>query len=207
MAGACELSSCQLGPIGSPSFGYGDFGPMSATVGTTTVPLRYDRDSYPTVAFPASVMLGEGGIMKFHGGRSPDVPTFDVAATIPGLAVITSPVPAANGGAPIIDTSHDLSVTWAPISIGQITFRLSVMDSPIGLRELSVECTFDGVPGTGVVPQTILSSLKEMAGTSSTYASISSELQATTVAHGLTIVTMSDQESPTAGKYFEVALQ
>jgi hypothetical protein len=42
-AGACRLTSCQFGGIGCPSPGYGNFGPISASIGTTTVPLVYDR--------------------------------------------------------------------------------------------------------------------------------------------------------------------
>jgi hypothetical protein len=205
--GACQLTSCQLGGIGSPGGGYGNFGPMSASVGTTTVPLTYDGTGYGTVYFPSSIVLGTGGTMTFHGGNGAGVPTFDVSATIPGLAVITSPVPRTDGGAAIIDTSRDLSVTWSPISIGQIQFALNGGSSSTGGVAISVACTFEGASGSGTVPHTILSSLKEMSGTSPTYAGLSSELEATTVVGGLTIVTQSYQNSPTTGRDFNVTLQ
>jgi hypothetical protein len=93
VSGGCQLTSCQVGGIGSPGGGYGNFGPISATVGTTAIPLDYKGDGYPTEYFPAAVTLAEGGIMTFQGGNGGSVPTFDISATIPGLAVITSPVP------------------------------------------------------------------------------------------------------------------
>jgi len=145
--------------------------------------------------------------MTFRGGNAPGVPAFDVSATIPGLAVITSPVPTTDGGAAIIDTSRDLLVTWVPISIGQIEFGLSGGSSSIGGVAISVACTFDGASGSGVVPRTLLSTLKEMSGTSPAVAGMSSELEATTVVDGLTIVTQSYQRSPTTGRDFNVTLQ
>ena len=206
-AGACQLTSCQLGGVGSPAMGYGNFGPMSATVGTTTVALTYDGFGYPTVGFPSSIALETGGTMTFRGGNGAGVPTFDVAATIPGVGVITSPVPATDGGAAIVDTSQDLTVTWAPISIGQINFRLYGGDSSAGGVAISIACTFAGASGSGVVPQTLLASLKEMSGTSAAYAGLTSELDTTTVVDGLTIVTQSHQSSPTPSRDFDVTLQ
>ena len=206
-AGACQLTSCQLGGIGTPGPGHGNFGPMSASVGTTTVPLTYNGVGYGTVYFPPSITLGMGGTMSFHGGNGADVPTFDVSATIPGLAVITSPVPTTNGGAALIDTSQDLSVTWLPISLGQIQFRLKGGSSLPGGVAISVACTFEGASGAGVVPQALLSTLKEMSGASPTYASLSSELDANTVVNGLTIVTQSFQNSAPTGSDFNVTLQ
>jgi len=206
-AGACQLTSCQLGGIGSPVMGYGNFGPMSATVGTTTVPISYIRAGYPTVAFPSSITLGTGGIMTFRGGNGLDVPRFIVSATIPGLAVITSPVPTTAGGAAIIDTSQDLPVTWLPISIGQVHFRLYGGDRVPGGGAISVACTFEGTSGSDVVPQSLLSSLMAMSGSSATYAGLSSELDATTVVDGLTITTEGYQLSPTVGHDFNVTLQ
>jgi hypothetical protein len=135
------------------------------------------------------------------------VPTFDVSATIPGLAVITSPVPTTDGSAVIIDTSEDLSVTWLPISIGQIHFRLDGGSSIPGGTAIAIACTFEGASGSGVVPHTLLSSLKEMAATGPTYAGLSSELDATTAVHGLTITTMSYQNSTTMNRDFNVTLQ
>jgi hypothetical protein len=207
VAGACQLTSCQLGGIGSPSQGYGNFGPMTASVGATTVRLTYDGYGYPNVYFPSSVTLGTAGTMTFHGGNGAGVPRFDVSATIPGLAVITSPVPTTDGGAAIIDASQDLSVTWSPISIGQVHFRLSGGTYSIGGVAISIACTFEGASGAGVVPHTILSSLKEMSGTSATYAGLSSELEATTVVGGLTIMTESFQNSPATAHDFNVILQ
>jgi hypothetical protein len=180
---------------------------MSATVGTTTVPLTYNGTGYPTVDFPSSIALGTGGTMTFRGGDGTVVPAFDISATIPGLAVITSPVPTTDGGAAIIDTSQDLSVTWLPISIGQIQFSLTGGSGSIGGVALSVACTFEGASGSGVVPQTILSSLKEMSGTNPTYAGLSSELEVTTVVDGLTIETQSYQNSPATAHDFNVTLQ
>ena len=207
VAGACQLTSCQLGGIGSPRPGYGNFGPISASVGTTTVPLTYDGVGYGTVYFPPSITLGMGGTMRFQGGNGAGVPTFDVSATIPGLAVITSPVPTTDGGAALIDTSQDLSVTWLPISIGQIQFQLKGGSSSPGGGAISVACTFEGASGAGVVPQAFLSTLKEMSGASPTYAGLRSELDATTVANGLTIVTESFQNSQSNGRDFNVTLQ
>jgi hypothetical protein len=206
-AGACQLTSCQLGGIGSPRAGYGNFGPMSATVGTTTVPLTYDRSGYPTVGFPPSIALGTEGTMTFHGGNGAGVPMFEVSATIPGIAAITSPVPATDGGAAIIDTSQDPSVTWSPISIGQIQFQLYGGSFSVGGVAISVVCAFEGASGSGVVPHALLSSLKEMSGTSPTYGGLSSELDATTVVDGLTIVTQSFQNPPTPRHDFNVTLQ
>lgn len=207
-AGACQLTSCTMGGIGSPSPGYGNFGPLSASIGTTTEPITYNGTGYPTVYFPSSVTLGTGGTMTFHGGNGASVPTFDVSATIPGLAVITSPVPKSDGGAAIINTSQDLSVTWLPISIGQINFELQGgASSSVGGMAISVACTFVGAAGSGVVPQTLLASLKGMSGSSPTYADVNSELTATTVVDGLTIVTQSYQSSPTTIHSFNVTLQ
>lgn len=207
IAGACQLTSCQLGGIASPRGGYGNFGPMSASVGTTTVPLTYDGVGYPTVYFPPSITLGMGGTMRFHGGNGAGVPTFDVSATIPGLAVITSPVPTTDGGAALIDISQDLAVTWLPISIGQIQFELKGGSSSPGGVAISVACTFEGAAGAGVVPQAFLSTLKEMSGASPTYAGLNSELDATTVVNGLTIVIQSFQNSQSNGRDFIVTLQ
>jgi hypothetical protein len=58
-----------------------------------------------------------------------------------------------------------------------------------------------------VVPQAFLSTLKEMSGASPTYAGLRSELDATTVANGLTIVTESFQNSQSNGRDFNVTLQ
>jgi len=125
VAGACRLASCVNGGIGSPRWGYGNFGPISVSAGTTTVVLSYKDVGYPTVYFPSGITLGEGDTMTFRGdGNGADVPAFNVSATIPGLAVLTSPVPSTTGGAAIIDTSQDLTVTWMPISIGQVSFTL-----------------------------------------------------------------------------------
>jgi hypothetical protein len=148
-----------------------------------------------------------GGTMRFQGGNGAGVPTFDVSATIPGLAVITSPVPTTDGGAALIDTSQDLAVTWLPISIGQIQFQLKGGSSSPGGGAISVACTFEGASGAGVVPQAFLSTLKEMSGASPTYAGLRSELDATTVANGLTIVTESFQNSQSNGRDFNVTLQ
>jgi hypothetical protein len=185
---------------------------MSVTVGTTTVPLTYDFTGYPTVTFPASITLGTGGAMTFHGGNGASVPTFDVAAIIPGLGVMTLPVPAADGGATIVDTSQDLSVTWMPISIGLINFTLlgaqqSAVSNPIDEVEYSIQCAFDGASGSGVVPQALLSAVKEMAGSLQMYADLSSELDAATTVDGLTIVTRSFQTASDPATGFEVTLQ
>lgn len=206
-AGACQLTSCKLGGIGSPGGGYGNFGPISASVGATTVSITYNGTGYPTVYFPSSVTLAAGGTMTFRGGNGADVPRFDVTATIPGLGVITSPVPTTDGGAAVIDTTRDLTVTWLPISIGQIKFGLDGGTSSVGGTAVSLACTFDGASGSGVVPGALLSSLKQTSGASSAHGSLSSELDATTVIDGLTIVTQSFQNSPTSGREFDVTLE
>jgi hypothetical protein len=195
-----------MGGIGSPGPGYGNFGPLSASVGTTTVAITYDGYGYGTV--PSSVALGTGGTMTFRGGNGIDVPLIDVAATIPGLGVITSPVPATNGGAVIVDTSQDLTVTWVPISIGQIKFGLDDGGTwAVGASTVSIGCTFDGASGSGVVPRALLSSLKAMSGTSPVHGGLSSELDTTTVIDGLTVQTQSFQSSPTGGKELVVTLE
>jgi hypothetical protein len=207
VAGACELTSCQLGGIGSPGRGYGNLGPITASVGATTVSLDYNGTGYPTVYFPSSVTLAAGGTMTFRGGNGAGVPRFDVSATIPGIGVITSPVATTSGGAAIIDTSQDLTVTWRPIPIGQIKFGLRGGTTSVGGTAVSVACTFGGASGSGVVPRALLSSLKQMSGASPTYGSLSSELDATTVVDGLTIVTQSFQNSPPSGREFDVTLE
>jgi hypothetical protein len=211
-SGACQLTSCEDGPIGDPAPGYGNIGPVSASIGTTTVLLTYDLEGYPTVAFPSSIALGEGGIMEFRGGNRGGVPAFDVTATIPGLAVMTSPALTTDGGSAIIDTSHDLSVTWAPISIGQVHFQLQGVILPasppsIGEIVISLDCTFEGAAGAGVVPRGLLSSLKAMSGTNPTYAGLGSEVNVTTVVGGLTIVTRSSQRSPATERDIDVTLE
>jgi hypothetical protein len=211
-AGTCQLTSCQGGGVGSPVAGYGNFGPVSVSVGGTTVLMTYGGFGYPTVGFPSSIALGEGGIMEFRGGGSGGgVPAFDISVTIPGLAVMSSPALATDGGSAIIDTSRDLSVTWAPISIGQVQFKLEAVIPPtlaIGIGPIvSVACTFEGASGSGVVPQALLSSLKVMAGTNPMYAGLSSGLDVTTVVDGLPILTRSAQGTPAGGRDIEVILQ
>ncbi len=49
--------------------------------------------------------------------------------------------------------------------------------------------------------------MKQMSGTSPTYAGLGSELEATTVVDGLTIVTQSQQTSATTDHDFNVTLQ
>ena len=200
-AGACELTSCQNGGIGSPEPGYGNFGPITASVGATSVALTYNGIGYPTEYFPSSVTLGAGGTMTFHGSA---LYPFDVSVTIPGLGVITSPAPATDGGAAIIDTSQDLTVTWLPISIGQIKFGLEGGTSMPGGTSVSIACTFDGASGSGVVSGALLSSLKQISGANATYGELLSELEATTVVGGLTIVTQSYQSG---GRGFDVTLE
>jgi hypothetical protein len=206
-AGACQLTSCKLGGIGSPVPGYGDFGPISASVGTTAVIIDYNGFGYPTTYFPSSVTLAPGGTMTFRGGNGAQVPKFDVSATVPGVGVITSPVPTTDGGAAIIDTSQDLTVTWLPIPIGQIKFGLDGGAVSVGGTAVSVACTFDGATGSGVVAQALLSSLKGMSGANPTYGILSSELDATTVVDGLTIVTQSFQNTPPSDRGFNVTLE
>jgi hypothetical protein len=206
-AGSCQLTSCKLGGIGSPARGYGNLGPISASVGATTVALIYNGVGYGTVYFPSSITLGTGDTMTFRGGNGAPVPAFDVSATIPGLAVITSPVPVTDGGTAMIDTSQDLSVTWLPISLGRVHFQLDGGTAVPGGVAISVTCAFEGASGSGVVPHTLLSSLKEMSGTSPTYARVRSALEVTAVVDGLTIVTRSHQSSPSANRAFNVTLR
>jgi hypothetical protein len=196
-----------MGGIGSPAWGYGNFGPISVTVGSTTVPLTYAQAGYPTIGFPSPVSLGTGGTMTFRGGGACGVPAFDITATIPGHAVLASPAPTADGGAPVIDTSQDLSVTWPAISIGQAHFDLSGGSWQIGDTAITVRCTFDGSAGSGTVSHTLLSSLKTMAGTTPVYADMWSDLEVTTVVSGLTITTQSGPGSTAADRAFNVTLQ
>jgi hypothetical protein len=208
VAGACQLLSCLNGGIGSPGRGYGNFGPISVSAGTTTVSLSYRDTGYPTVYFPPPVALGEGDTMTFRGeGNGAGVPPFNVSATIPGLPIITSPVPPTTDGAAIIDTSQDLTVTWMPISIGQVSFTLRGGSVDVGDVSLSVACTFEGASGAGVVPQALLSSIKQMSGASSTYGNLRPVLVVTSVVDGRTIVTESGQNSPIANHAFNVKLQ
>lgn len=231
--GACLLTWCQGCAIADPTLGAGNLGPMSASVGATTVPITYDgNNGYGAVSFPSSITLGTGGIVTFRGGNGCSVPAFDVSITIPGVAVINSPVPTTDGGAAIIDTSQDLSVTWLPISIGQIQFEV-LSELASNCEDVSITCTYDGASGSGVVPHALLSMLKEMsdpqsadgaseggtadagapAGSSSTYtfAALSSQLETTTVVDGLIIETQSYQNppknSPAARDSFKVILQ
>jgi len=82
--GACQLTSCKVGGVGSLVPGCGNFGPISASVGATTVHLTYDGIGYGTLYFPSSVTLGIGGTMTFHRGNAAAFRAFDVSATIPG---------------------------------------------------------------------------------------------------------------------------
>ena len=206
-AGACQLLSCQLGGIGDPGGGYGNYGTISATADGTTEPIAYNGIGYPSVYFPSSVTLNEGDTMTFKGGNGGSIPSFDVTATIPGRGVITSPVPTTDGGTAAIDTSKDLAVSWQPISIGQIHFSFSGGGEAPGSVAVSVNCTFPGASGSGVVPQALLSSLKEMSSGASVYAGLSSELDVTTVVNGLTVVTQSFQNSAADSQSFNVKLE
>jgi len=206
-AGACWVTSCQIGGIGSPTPGYGNFGPMTASVGTTTVALTYNGTGYGTVYFPSPITLGTGGIMTFRGGNGSGVPRFQVSATIPGQAVITSPIPTTDGGTTVIDTSRDLSVTWLPISIGQVHFRIDGGTYEPGKVATWIECVFGGTAGSGIVYSTVLSSMKEMVGSTATYASLRSELETTTLIGGLTITTQSFETSPATAHDFNVTLE
>jgi hypothetical protein len=209
-AGACKLTSCKLGGIGSPSPGYGDIGPVSASVGTTTVPLVYNFTGYGTVGFPTAIALGTGGTMTFHGGDGARAPVFEVSATIPGLAVMTSPVSMAEASGDrrvvVIDSAQDLAVTWLPISIGHLELTLYGGSLDVGGTSVSIACTFAGPVGAGVVSHTLLSSLKQISGTNITYGDFISRLEATTVVDGLTIVTESYQSSATRSD-FDITLQ
>jgi hypothetical protein len=207
-AGACQLISCQFGAVDGPVPGHGDFGPIFATVGSTTMPITYSGTGYGTVDFPASVALETGGTMRFRGGDGVSVPTFDVAAIIPGVGVITSPAAPTNVGVSAVDTSQDLSVTWQPISIGQIKFQLYTgMTTPDTFLKTSIACTFDGAAGAGVISQALVAGLKEMSGANIAWIRLGSELDATMIVGGLTIVTQSLQSPPTPAEDFQVALQ
>jgi len=107
----------------------------------------------------------------------------------------------------LIDTSQDLSITWVPISIGQIEFEIYGGVPTGGDTELTILCTFDGASGSGVVPQALLSALKAMSGTIPLSGALTSELDATILVDGLTIRTSSHQLSPTTGNAFAVTLQ
>ncbi|HXK16516.1 MAG TPA: hypothetical protein VNG33_01835 [Polyangiaceae bacterium] len=180
------------------------------SVGTTSEQLDYVGNGvvtgYAQVHFPPSVTLGTGDTMTFHGDGGAGAPMFDVSATIPGVGLMTSPVPASDGGAALIDTSGDLSVTWVPISIGQINFQLSG-GSLGGSSPVLVTCAFDGASGTGVVPQKLLSKMKELSGERPAFADLSSMLDAATVVDGFTITTWSYQNSEDAIREVLVTLE
>jgi len=203
-AGACQFTSCQLGGIADPVPGVGNLGSISASVGSTTVAVAYNGFGYGTVDFPSSIALGSGGTMTFQGADGPR--EFNVTATIPGLAVLTNPDTSKNGGDAIIDASEDLTVTWVPISIGQIEFEL---DGPLSSSNVatSLTCTFEGSSGSGVVSRTLLSSMKEMSGKHSVSGHVSSQLVATSVLDNLTIVAQSFQQDTTTERGFSVTLQ
>jgi hypothetical protein len=208
-AGACQLLTCLLGPglDRDPDPGYGDLGTISAAVDTTTEPLTYGGAGYPTVTFPAPIALGTGGIMTFSGGDGVSAPTFDVSATIPDVGVITEPVNAEGGSSAIVDTSQDLSVSWMPISVGEIRFAINGVPAS-GPGGLALTCGFAGASGAGVVPKGLLSSMKGMAGNGGTlYGSLTAELETTSELPGLTVVTESYQISPTVDSNFEVTFQ
>jgi hypothetical protein len=206
-AGACQLTTCQLGGIASPGPG-GDFGAVTVSVGATSESLTFNGGGYGIVYFPSSITLGAGGIMKFHHDATRGgAPAFDVDATIPGLAVLTSPVPPTEDAGATIDTSRDLSVTWSPIRIGQIHFRLYDDGVAVGAFVSSIACTFDGASGAGVVSSALLSSLKQMSTAASMYAGVSSDLNVTNVVNGLTILTQSYQTPPATVHDFIVSLQ
>lgn len=204
-AGACQLTSCELGGSGNGGPGPpSNLGPVFATIGTTTLPVTYTGLSYGTAQFPQSVTLGTGDTVRFQGEDATGVPAFDVSVTVPGLAVITSPVQPSSGSDAIVSTSQDLSVTWLPISIGQVHFQ---MEAPLGGGGITALCTFQGASGVGAVPQMLLSSMKEMAGAGAVSAALTSELDATIVVDGLTIITQSYQTSKTVSSYFSVKLE
>lgn len=206
--GACRLTACTVGGIGLPARGYGDFGSISASVGAATETLTYNEFGYVPDYFPEQVTLGTGGIMTFHGGNAMGVPEFSVSATIPALAVLSSPSPTADGAAVLIDTSKDLSVSWSPISIGQIRFHLNSVKDQVGGTALALECTFEGAAGAGVVSHTLLSSLKkELSPTASIDAGLDSKLETTTVVDGLTITTLGHQQAATPSHDFSVTLE
>jgi hypothetical protein len=208
-AGACQFTSCQVAEgVGSPGFGGGNFGPMSASVGWSTVAVTYDGRGYPTVYFPSWVSLGTGGEMTFQGQGGTTDPSFDVTAIIPGVGVLTAPVATPPAVIPSIATTQDLTVTWTPISIGEIQFQLDVSDADGGVA-ISIACAFDGSSGSGVVSQSLLSSLKAMVPTpTSSYGILYAELDTTTVIDGLEIITQSFQtgSSGTFGE-FDVSFQ
>ena len=76
-----------------------------------------------------------------------------------------------------------------------------------GLVAITIACTFGGAAGSGVVSHSLLSSMKEMAGSNPTYAGVSSMLTATTVVDGLTILTQSYQNPPPSVRSFSVSLE
>ncbi|MFT3843059.1 MAG: hypothetical protein QM723_39080 [Myxococcaceae bacterium] len=206
-AGSCQLTSCKLGGIGSPAFGFGDDGPISVTAGKETVSLTYSGKGYPTVYFPSSVTLGTGGTMRFRGGGSGGIPSFDVTATIPGVGALSAPVAAADGGVTSIDTTQDLVLNWASIPAGQMHLYWSGDYGGPGSTLVSLTCTFDGSTGSGVVPQALLSSMAQMTDGGTQYLSLGSELDVTTVVDGLTITTQSYQATDPPQRDLSVVLR
>ena len=93
-AGACQLTSCTVGGVGSPNARVRQFRPIPASVGTTTELLTYNFVGYRVLIFPSSITLGTW--------RHDDVPRRETGPASPssmfpqqfrGLAVIASPVP------------------------------------------------------------------------------------------------------------------
>lgn len=208
--GSCQLTACKFdvpSPTpASPQAGNPDLGPISASVGSITEQVPYERTGYGSVDFASSVTLDAGGTMTFRGEGGADGPMFDISATIPELGLITSPKLPSGGGAAIIDTSGDLSVTWAPISTGRIDFEL--LGGPLGGHDpVLLTCKFDGASGTGVVPQQLLSSMKELSGDRPAFADLASVLDVTTVVDGLVIETLSHQNSEETTRNFLVSLE
>jgi len=208
-SGSCQLTGCTFGeaPDTVPTAGLGDFGPISASVGGATEELVYERDRYLRPDFDPTVELETGVKVTFHGEGGSGVPMFDVSAIIPGAGIITAPAPAIEGSSyPIIDTSEDLSVTWLPISIGQISFRL--LGGPLaGNTPVILSCEFDGAAGAGVVPRKLLSLMKEQNRDRVTFGDLSAELETTTKLDGLTIRTGSYHNSADEIRDFQVTLQ
>jgi hypothetical protein len=182
------------GGIGSPTPGYGNFGPITVTADNTSAVFTYNGFEYGSTGFPATLALGTGGTMTFQGGDGTSVPAFNVSVTIPGAGQMVSPGNA-DGGGVTIDTALDLDVTWVPIAIGQIHFALAQNALAAGTTTASIACTFDGSSGAGVVSKTLLAELKAMASPAPIYASLHSELDATGQVSGLAIVMQSFQYS------------
>jgi hypothetical protein len=91
-----------------------------------------------------------------------DVPAFSLAPVAPPPIELTAPAPGApdDAGAFHLDISRleDLNVAWNGASSGRVEVVLfgNVTGADGGTSPVTIECTFDGAPGVGVIPASVL---------------------------------------------------